>query len=619
LQDQRGNTTTWTYDELYRATGMRDPLGRASVIESYDANDNVKVSVDRLGRKVFTDYDELDRTKKVTYADAVVDYQYDAAGRTTRIDDSQSGFAQWSYDNGNRVLSETTNNGVVSYGYNDANQRTAMTALNRPAVNYGYDTVGRLSTITQGAETFTYGYDTLSRRSSLQRPNGVTTNYTYDEVNRLKRLTHANSVGNIEDLQYSYNLNDEISAITSLNSATNLPTAKTATAANAANRISQVGAVNYSFDNHGQTTSKTDTTGTTNYNWDARGRLTKATLPNGNSVDYGFDALGRRANRTANNQITNFVYDGQDVVADKVGANVTTDYLNGTGIDDKLRQNTASTGSLYFLQDHLGSTNALTSAGGGVVERQTYEAFGATNGSSLTRYGYTGRERDDATGLMYYRARWYDSGQGRFITEDPIGFDAGTNFYGYVNNNSIGLRDPLGLDPYKLPADPYGVPKSWIPDTHGNPDSIRWNLPDGKEKIEFEIGTPGGRNGRPGGYTEKDHWHKWVLGPKGWEKEKGHYEPGEECELNPGNAALSPAEALARQRLAADYSNQAGQDYAMADSYRSTEKAYAAITVGLTGIAIVVGGGVPAIGAALRGGGALLRGGGGRLIPVLGF
>jgi RHS repeat-associated protein len=478
LSDHRGNTTTWTYDELYRPTGMRDPLGRASIIESYDANGNVKATIDRLGRRVLINYDVLDRIQMVTYADATVSYQYDAAGRPTRVDDSQSGFAQWSYDSANRVLSETTNNGVVSYGYNDANQRTAMTALNRAAVNYGYDAAGRLSTITQGAEVFTYGYDTLSRRSSLQRLNGVNTSYAYDEVNRLKRLTHANSVGNIEDLQYSYNLNDEISAITSLNSATILPLAKTATPANAANRISQVGTANYQFDNHGQTTSKTDANGTTNYNWDARGRLTKATLPNGQSVDYGFDALGRRASRSYQGTATNFVYDGQDVVADKVGANVATDYLNGAGIDDKLRQSATSTGSLYFLQDHLGSTNALTSAGGGVVERQSYEAFGNHNPSELTRYTYTGREDDAATGLMYYRARWYDGQQGRFVTEDPIGIKGGLNFYSYASNSPTNRRDPSGLIDLGWDS-PTGPSIPFSKNTHYTPQS---NQPDNCDK-----------------------------------------------------------------------------------------------------------------------------------------
>ena len=63
----------------------------------------------------------------------------------------------------------------------------------------------------------------------------------------------------------------------------------------------------------------------------------------------------------------------------------------------------------------------------------------------LTRYGYTGRELDTDTGLMYYRARWYDPQAGRFISEDPIGFDGGMNWYAYVENNPINFNDPSGL------------------------------------------------------------------------------------------------------------------------------------------------------------------------------
>jgi uncharacterized protein RhaS with RHS repeats len=44
---------------------------------------------------------------------------------------------------------------------------------------------------------------------------------------------------------------------------------------------------------------------------------------------------------------------------------------------------------------------------------------------------YTGREKDTESGLYYYRARYYDPELGRFISEDPIGFDGGINFYAY--------------------------------------------------------------------------------------------------------------------------------------------------------------------------------------------
>jgi len=60
-------------------------------------------------------------------------------------------------------------------------------------------------------------------------------------------------------------------------------------------------------------------------------------------------------------------------------------------------------------------------------------------------YAYTGREWDPEIGLYYYRARYYDPKAGRFISEDPIRFLAGPNFYAYVRNNPLRWTDPTGL------------------------------------------------------------------------------------------------------------------------------------------------------------------------------
>jgi RHS repeat-associated protein len=56
---------------------------------------------------------------------------------------------------------------------------------------------------------------------------------------------------------------------------------------------------------------------------------------------------------------------------------------------------------------------------------------------------YTGRE-DEGNGLYQYRARYYDPKFG-FISEDPLGFAAGPNFYAYVGNNPVNYNDPSGL------------------------------------------------------------------------------------------------------------------------------------------------------------------------------
>jgi RHS repeat-associated protein len=127
---------------------------------------------------------------------------------------------------------------------------------------------------------------------------------------------------------------------------------------------------------------------------------------------------------------------------------VATTYFNGLDIDDHLRQTSGASGVSYFLTDHLGSTSTLTDATGNPVEQGAYDSFGNSAGSAHTRYGYTGRERDPDTGMLYYRARFYDPSIGRFTSEDPVNFDGGINWYAYVENNPISNTDPFGLQKY---------------------------------------------------------------------------------------------------------------------------------------------------------------------------
>lgn len=444
IADQRGNVTSYVYDQLYRPIKKTNPLGQSASVK-YNPLGQVSEATDVLGRKRTTTYDTLGRPSETTFADSQTNYEYDAIGRVERVNDTQGGSINWTYDNAGRVLSETSPGGKVSYSYNKAGQRISMTAGNRASVLYDYDSAGRLGQIKQGTEQFDYSYDVLSRIAGLSRPNAVTTAYNYDTVGRLEHLKHTDGTGRaIEDYRYAYTPDDQIAGITSLLPANNLPEAKNYGAADAANRVRQVGQATYTYDDQGQVTSKSTAQGTAQYNWDARGRLTQAVLPGGQSVGYNYDALGRLSKRTVGSKQTSYLYDGVDVVADQNSDGSAVEYLNGAGVDDKLRQSTSATGSLYFQTDHLGSTTALTDSSGNVVERNGYTPFGQTSGSSMTRYGFTGRERDNLTGLTNFRARWYDAEQGRFISEDPIGFDGGMNFYSYVGNSPTNFVDPTG-------------------------------------------------------------------------------------------------------------------------------------------------------------------------------
>ena len=122
-------------------------------------------------------------------------------------------------------------------------------------------------------------------------------------------------------------------------------------------------------------------------------------------------------------------------------------YTQSLGIDKPLAMLRGNTMS-YYQADGLGSVTSLSDSKGNLVSTYEYDSFGnplASTGSISNPFRYTGREFDAETGLYFYRARYYDPSIGRFISEDPIRFDAGTNFYTYVLNNPVMFIDPLGL------------------------------------------------------------------------------------------------------------------------------------------------------------------------------
>jgi RHS repeat-associated protein len=123
----------------------------------------------------------------------------------------------------------------------------------------------------------------------------------------------------------------------------------------------------------------------------------------------------------------------------------TNNYVYGPG-GLPLEQISGSTIS-YFHQDQLGSTRALTNAGGSPVATYSYDAYGkvsASTGSVTTPLGFTGQYTDAESGLTYMRARYYDPATGQFLSKDPITAKTGEP-YGYAGNDPLNRRDPSGL------------------------------------------------------------------------------------------------------------------------------------------------------------------------------
>ncbi len=104
----------------------------------------------------------------------------------------------------------------------------------------------------------------------------------------------------------------------------------------------------------------------------------------------------------------------------------------------------------YYHNDVTGSPVAATNQQGQVVWRKTYTPYGESSGKDRdNRRGFTGHV-EDANGLVYAGARYYDPALGRFLSTDPVGFSEKNlmsfNRYAYANNNPYKYFDPDGRE-----------------------------------------------------------------------------------------------------------------------------------------------------------------------------
>lgn len=100
----------------------------------------------------------------------------------------------------------------------------------------------------------------------------------------------------------------------------------------------------------------------------------------------------------------------------------------------------------FHLGDHLGSSNLVLDAAGVLMNREEHYPYGETSFGSFARkrYRFTGKERDEESGLNYHAARYYSVSTVKWISCDPIGIEGGVNLFVYVNNSPIILNDPTG-------------------------------------------------------------------------------------------------------------------------------------------------------------------------------
>jgi RHS repeat-associated protein len=300
----------------------------------------------------------------------------------------------------------------------------------------------------------------------LDKQTNVTSNYTYDSIYQL--LTAAQGGSTTESFSY-----DPVGNRTASLGVSSYTT-------NSSNELTAMTGASFTYDYNGNTTSKTVSSNTTNYSWDYENRLTSAALPGGGTVSFVYDPFGRRVKKVSSSGTSIFAYDGDNLIEEtNSSGTVVARYSQGLNIDEPLAMLRSSTTS-YYNADGLGSVTSLANTSGTLAQTYTFDSFGkqtASSGSLVNPFQYTARESDSETGLYYYRARYYDPVEGRFLSEDPLRFRADLgNFYEYNYADPTNFIDPYGMSGQSSGTSVQNPPTTGSPKS-GSPSSPPRSLP----------------------------------------------------------------------------------------------------------------------------------------------
>lgn len=399
-----GVRTNYTYDEkTYRLTSLltqrQEASGAQTLLQDigyiYDPVGNIIQITDNSHDRVFHGGQQVDPTMTFVY-DAL--YQLKQATGRSHLALNKNSHQQHA-----NIFKEAQFTQV-----NNAGQ------LGNYTRNYSYDDSGNLTEIQHvGANAFTRN----------MTPSDSSNRTLSDEMDTTKPVdSYFDSAGNLLQLEHlagiAWNYRNNIASATIVE------------------RESENDAEYYVYDGSGQRTRKVKET------YNASGDL----LWTEEKIYLGGVEIKRRLQGNSKTIVENrsTVHIMDDIK--RIALVHYWDSANDTSV-------VSNTNKLHYqMGNHLGSASLELDAQGQLISYEEYFPFGGTAfiaGDSiaevkLKEYRYTGKERDDTTGLYYYGARYYAPWLGRWLDPDPAGTVDGLNLYQFVFNNPLFFIDQTG-------------------------------------------------------------------------------------------------------------------------------------------------------------------------------
>ena len=354
-----------------------------------------------------------------------------------------------------------------------------------PGADYTYDAIYRLIEASgrehlgqvgggRGQTPIPLSFDDTPRIGLLQPGDGnamgrYLQQYTYDEVGNLLQMLHSSTDPTQPGWTRTYTYNEP----------------SLLEAGKVSNRLSstQIGtepAQPYTYDTHGNMTTMSHLS---LMQWDYKDQLqatAQQVVNNGGTSEitwYVYDANGQRVRKVTERQasagqtptrmkeriyLSGFeIYreyggDGSTITLERETLPVMDDKQRIALIETRTQGNDNAPQQLtrYQFSNHLGTTCLELDEQAQIISYEEYYPFGSSAYQAVRsqtetpkRYRYTGKERDEGSGLYYHGARYYACWLGRWTSADPIDIKVDTNVYEYCFNNPIIHFDQEGRDP----------------------------------------------------------------------------------------------------------------------------------------------------------------------------